>query len=182
MSDAFRQQRDEAFDKVLALIDRHIQTAAPVLLLDIDEISEDSMRRSAEKEIWSLFRRGILYLKNGAPDKQPGSITEALSKASLRSGGFAAALGIKPPHFEPLYFSVDYTTGAEAALFYCLRLIDAAEGDLAKSKQIIHQKMLLETPTGETPAIKKQMAFSFNVLAETYGSICHDLKTMLDGL
>jgi hypothetical protein len=187
----FHQQRSEAFDKVIALIDERVKTAAPPLLLRFDEMSTESMRQSAEKETWSLFRRGIQHLKNGAPQNQPGSITEALSRMSLRSGSFAAALGVKPPQFEQMYFSVNYTTGYEAALFFCRRLIEAAEGDLPKSRQIIHLKMMAETPAGafgpgaeknDLRTLKRQMAFSLNVLAETYGVACHEFKEALSGL
>jgi hypothetical protein len=187
----FYQQRSKAFDRVIALIDERIKAASPSLLLHLDEISPDSMRQSAEKETWSLFQRGIRHLQNGAPRNQPGSITEALSRMSLRSSSFAAALGVKPPQFEQIYFSVDYTTGHEAALFFCHRLIEAAEGDLSKSKQIIHLKLMSETPSAafggnanqsDLQVLKRQMAFSLNVLAETYGLACHEFKENLTAL
>src|SRR5262245_21133555 len=104
----FYQHRDETFDKVIALVDAHVRAASPSLLLDFNEMSEEKLHAGAEKEVWSLFLQGIRHLKDGAPDHQPGSMTEALSRASLRSGAFAAALGVKPPQFEQMYFSVDY--------------------------------------------------------------------------
>ena len=189
--ETFRQRRDEVFDRAIALIDGRIRAATPSILLHFDEISADAMQQSAEKEAWSLLRRGIQHLKNGAPDNQPGAITEALSCASLRSSSLAAALGVKPPQFEQIYFSVDYTTGGEAALFFCRRLIEAAEGDLSKSKQIISQKIMQEKPTRafgaiadekDVSAMKRQMAFSFNVLAETYIHACRDFKSAIGSL
>jgi hypothetical protein len=186
----FHRNRSETFDLVIALIDARVKAAAPVLLLRFDEMSADSMRRSAEKEAWSLFLNAIRHLKNGAPDSQPGALTEALSRMSLRSSSFAAALGVKPPQFEQMYFSVDYTTGREAALFFCLRLVEAAKGDLSKSRQIIGQKIMTEKPAGafgaaagenDLNALKKQMAFSFNVLAETYEHACREFKAALEG-
>ena len=109
-------------------------------------------------------------------------MTEALSQTSLRSSAFAAALGVKPPQFEPMYFSVDYKTGHEAALFFCRRLIEAAEGDLSKSRQIIQQKILLEKPNSagnDAVFLKRQMAFSFEVLADTYSRACQEFKSAL---
>src|SRR3990167_9404921 len=93
--ETFRQRRDEVFDRVIALIDGRIKAAAPSLLLHFDEMSAAAVQQSAEKEVWSLLLRGIQHLKNGAPGDQPGAITEALSRMSLRSGSFAAALGVK---------------------------------------------------------------------------------------
>jgi hypothetical protein len=188
---AFYQQRTDTFDKVIALIDEQIKAAAPAILLNFNEISADSLYQGARKEIWSLFLNGIRHLKNGAPDGQPGSMTEALSKISLRSSTFTAALGVKPPQFEQMYFTVNYTTGHEAALFFCRRLIEAAEGDLSKSTQIIRQKMAQETPASafggeagknDANAVKRQMVLSFNVLAETYGQACQEFKSSLSGL
>src|SRR3954468_9678627 len=113
----FIRQRDETFNKVIARLKNRKGTATPVVILHLQEKSPDTLRANAEKEVWSLFLNGVQHLKDGAPDKQPGSMTEALSRASLRASPFAAALGIRTPQFEPIYFSVDYTTGAEAALF-----------------------------------------------------------------
>jgi hypothetical protein len=177
----FYQHRDETFSRVIALIDRHIEAVTPSIQLSFNEMSPDKLQAGAEKEVWSLFLRGVRHLKDGAPAHQPGSMTEALSQASLRSSAFAAALGVKPPQFEQMYFSVDYTTGQEAALFFCRRLVEAAEGDLSKSRQIIQQKILAEKPSGviDGGTLKRQMAISFDVLAETYSHACHDLRSAL---
>lgn len=188
---AFHQHRNEMLDLVIARIESRIKTAAPALLLHFDEMSGDSLRQNTEKECWSLFLNSIRHLKDGAPDSQPGSMTEALSRMSLRSSAFAAALGVKPPQFEPMYFSVDYTTGHEAAIFFCRRLVEAAEGDLSKSRQIIHQKIMTEKPEGafggpaaqdDISAMKKQISFSFNVLMQAYENACRDFKTILSEL
>jgi len=187
----FHQHRRETFDRVIALIEERIRAATPALLQRFDEMSMDVLRRSAEKESWSLFLHGILHLKNGAPDHQPGSMTEALSRMSLRSSSFAATLGVKPPQFERMYFSIDYTNGYEAALFFCQRALKAAQVDLPKSRQIIHHKIMTEKPAGvfgdgadkhDVDLLKKQMALSFNVLAETYGAACGDFMDALSGL
>lgn len=175
----FERERDAAFDKVIKLIERRTPPAFAVVILHLQEKSPEDLRATAGKDVWTLFLNGIRHLKNGAPDGQPGALSEALSRASLRASPFAAALGIRPPQFEPLYFSIDYTTGAEAALFLCNKLIEAAEGDFPKSHQAIQQKILTEKPA--VPALKEQMALSFNILSETYAQACKDLqKTLLD--
>lgn len=187
----FQQTRSDTFDAIIALIDKRIQAASPALLLRYDEISEEDLRESAMRESWSLFLRGVRHLKNGAPGNQPGLMTEALSRMSLRSSALAASLGVKPPQFEPIYFSINYTAGDEAALFFCRRLTEAAAGDLPKSRQIIHQKMLQEKPAAAFGDItdpdsirdlKRQMFFSFNVLSDIYGQACHDLSKMLSSM
>jgi hypothetical protein len=176
----FLRQRCETFSKVIALVDGHTKAATPTVVIRLQEKSPDALRANAAVEAWSLFLNGIRHLKDGAPDGQPGAMTEALSRASLRASPFAAALGIRPPHFEPLYFSVDYTTGAEAALFLCRRLVEAAAADFPKSRQIIQQKILSEKPAVDT--LKEQMALSFDVLAETYERVCGELKSALSVL
>src|SRR5262249_29618401 len=107
----FGLQRDATFSKVMALMDVRLQAATPVVVLHAQEKSPQDMPQNAQPEVWSLFIGGIHHLKEGAPGNQPGTMTEALSRVSLRASPFAAALGIRPPHFEPLYFSIDYTTG-----------------------------------------------------------------------
>jgi hypothetical protein len=176
--DVFLRQRGEAFDRVIALLESRVKAATPSLLLQPENISPDSLRTTAEKESWSLFLRGVQHLKDGAPGGGPGAMTEALARTSLRASDLAAALGVRPPQFEPLYFNVDYTTGAEAVLFYCRRLAEAAAGDFPKSRQIIQQKILAEKPpAGE---LKTQMALSFDVLAETYERICREFLNVLN--
>ena len=187
----FQQHRNETFDQVIRLINGRIKSVNPSILLHLGEMSAESLNQGVAKEVWSLFLNGIQHLKDGAPDHQPGSMTEALSRMSLRSSSFAAALGVKPPQFEKMYFSVDYTNGHEAALFFCHRLIEAAMGDLSKSKQIIQQRMLLEKPAGafgveadkeKVDALKRQMAFSFNILSEGYAEACKEFKADLEKL
>lgn len=185
----FHQQRNDTFDQVIAFVDAHIRATAPAVLLNFSEIAMDQLRESSRRESWELFLNGVRYLKDGAPDNKPGSMPEALARMSLRSGAFAAAIRIRPPQFEPVYFSVEYATGQEAALFFCQRLVAAAEMDLAKSAQIIRQKIAQEKPAGafgvdiadpvSLQALKRQMVFSFNVLAETYGQTCRDFKAAL---
>ena len=173
----FERRRDATFDRVILSLDQRIHAASPSLLLHLQEMSPERLRVDAKREAWSLLLQGVRHLKSGAPGNRPGSMTEALSRASLRSSALAAALGVRPPQFEQIYFSVDYTSGEEAALFLCNRLIEAAEGDMAKSRQLIQQKILAEKPA---EALKKQMALSFDVLAKMYAEACGELKTELE--
>ncbi|MDE2337309.1 MAG: hypothetical protein KGL10_08350 [Alphaproteobacteria bacterium] len=176
----FFPQRDAAFDAVLSLLAARLDAATPVLTLQLDEKSPDALRDNAAKDVWTLFHGGIRHLKNGAPDGGPGTMTEAISRVSLRAAPLAAALGIPPPHFEQVLLGVDYADGRAAAFSLCRHLIGAAENDFPKSRQIIQQKILAEKPPVDE--VKEQMALSFGVLAETYLRACGEMKEELDRL
>ncbi len=185
----FQQQRSDTFARVIALIETRITATPSALLLNPNDVSLDSAHHSATRECWSLLLKGIKHLQNGAPGSKPGMLAEALTRASLRSSGLAAALGVKPPHFEQMYFAVDYTTGHEAALFLCRRLLENAENDLHKSKRLINQRMRAGTPDDaidadisrqDIEALRRQVGLSFNVLANTYATVCHDFGDMLN--
>jgi hypothetical protein len=172
--DAFHYQREAAFSRVISLLDGHITSATPSMVLHLQEKSPDLLRANAAIEAWSLFLNGIQHLKSGAPEGGPGSMPEALSRTSLRASSLAAALGISRPQFEPIYFTINYTTGAEAALFLCRRLVDGAEADFPKSRHLIQQKILAEKPSID--ALKEQMALSFDVLADAYEQVCGEIR------
>lgn len=144
----FQGERYLTLRSILDAIDKHRADIQPALIVDITRVSPGSMRESAEKEAWTLLASGIRHLMDGAPGGGPGSMTGALTKASLRSSALAASLGVRPPQFEQMYFEADYSTGHEAAIFDCKRLIEAADGDLAKSRQIIQHKIMTEKPYG----------------------------------
>jgi|GEM_PF-1260485 len=144
----FQGDRYLTLRKVLETIEAQQAAIAPTLIIDISLTAPGAMRESAEKEAWSLLASGVKHLMDGAPGGAPGSMTGALSKASMRSSSLASSVGVKPPQFEQMYFNVEYTTGYEAAIFDCKRLIEAAEGDLPKSRQIIQQKIMTEKPVG----------------------------------
>lgn len=147
-NDRFAQERSQTFDRILEIIEAKAKATAPALITDIHSLSPGALQESAEKESWSLLAKGLRHLKDGAPGGQPGSMAGALSRSSLRNAALASSLGVKPPQFEQMYFQVDYSTGHEAALFYTKRLIEAAEGDFSKSRQIIQQKISSEKPFG----------------------------------
>lgn len=130
----------------------------------------------AERAAWQLLLRGILHLKNGAPDGGAGSMAEALSRASLRSSPLAASLGIRPPQFEQMPFPADFTDGAEAARFLCRELAKAARQDLPRSKDLMTKRIFAEKPD---PAIKLEMARTLDTLAAAYDLACLDLSKSL---
>jgi len=146
--DKFEQERKAGFTKIIEWVEAKAQAVNPPLILDIHAASPGAMQQSAEKESWQLLAKGLRHLKDGAPGGNPGSMAEALSRASLRNASLASSLGVKPPQFEQMYFNAEYSSGHEAAVFYTKRLIEAAEGDFSKSRQIIQQKIFSEKPFG----------------------------------
>jgi hypothetical protein len=172
----FHQDRRAAFDKVIAFVSSRAQKISPQILLTYTELSPENLQEAARKEAWALFMNGITHLKEGAPGGQPGSVSEALSRTSLRASPFAAGLGVKPPQFEQLFFSIDYTNGHEAALFFCQKLAEAAENDIPKSRQVIQQKILAEK---QPEFLKLHMGATCDALVENYIRCCQDLKSGL---
>jgi len=172
----FRELRDLTFDSVIEVLNTHISETPATLLLSPHEISESSMKQNAKRESFSLFLQSVSHLKSGAPDNRMGLMTTAASKASLRSSSLAASIGVTPPEFEQIYFSIDYKNGYEAAVFFCDKLFNVAEGDFQTSKSVIYKKI---SDDKADDILKKQIAFSFNVLSETYLSICNELKYRL---
>jgi hypothetical protein len=208
----FIQQRTETYDKILKFVEAEGAKLQPKLILDLDSLSFDSIRQGAKKEAWGLLTKALQHLKNGAPHEQAGSMTGALSRLSLRSSSFAASMGVKVPQFEQLYFPVDYSSGQEAAVYLSRRLVEAAEGDVSKSKQLILGALLGEkfygafgvTPDVEDKGlkqifetaqmslknvdesqlslVKRQAYLSFNTFAESYQQVCQEFKVGLDGI
>lgn len=138
--------------------------------------SLDDAKSNAEKDVWTLLEAGVFHLQCGAPDGQPGTLAEALSRASLRAAPLAAALGVKPPQFEPILLPARPAAGDEAAGFLCRKLLDAAEEDFPKSRKVLQQKILAEKPGN---GLKEHMAIAFDALTEAYPRACADLKSIL---
>lgn len=188
-NDTFRQARDETLNRVLSLLQTKIDGLNPPLLLNINEIAPTLALQAAERESWALLQSGVLHLKNGAPGNQPGSMAEALSKASLRRSSLAAALGIKPPQFEQIYFPADFSTGHEAAIFFCARLSEAVEGDILKSRQILQQKVYaadtaatLNLPDREREDFRRQTVTAFNMLVKSHAAVCRAFRAELSAM
>lgn len=170
---SFQGERYLTLRKVLETVDAKQAALSPGLILDITKMAPGATQQSAQKEAWALLGKGIRHLMDGAPGGNPGSMTEALSRASLRSAAIAASIGVKPPKFEQIFHEVDYSTGHEAALSDCKRLIEAAEGDLPKSRQIIQQKIFHENPVGAfgimTDIVDPELSDLFGKVAQSMG-------------
>lgn len=147
--DQYHLQRLTTYDSILSLIDARVnKLSSSLIIVDIRDIPADTISDASARESWTLIAQGLKHLKDGGPSGTPGMITSALTKSSLRSCALASSLGIKAPQFEPLPFEVNYKTGREEALFFATRLIDAVEGDISKSRQLIHQKIMTGNLTG----------------------------------
>lgn len=169
----FQGDRYLTLTKVLETIEAQQKELTPGLIIDISLMSPGSMQQSAEKEVWSLLANGIRHLRDGAPGGGAGSMTSALTKASLRSSSLAASIGVTPPEFQKMYFEVDYSTGHEAALSDCKHLIEAAESDLPKSRQIIQQKITTAQAAGAfgimTDIVEPELSDLFGKVAKSMG-------------
>ena len=166
--------------RIIGVMDGHIATCKPALVLVLHDLSPEQTQQTAAFEVWHLLRSGILHLHSGAQGGLQGTMAGALSRISLRSCALAASLGIKPPQFEPLLYAADYTNGHEAALFYAQNLIDEGQSDMAKSRQIIAQKIQQDKQADAT--LRRHMAFSFNMLQEQYEDACARIKADIDRL
>jgi hypothetical protein len=185
----FTQERNDAFDCILALVRRHIDGAPAPLILSSADVSASSAKGLAEREAWKLLEDGIRHLKDGGAGGAPGLLTGALVKASLRSSTLAASLGVKPPRFEDTSQDLHSDNGREDAVLFCKRLIEAAVVDIPKSCHLIQQKIALapglQTVTVADAALaammdaaaarnetsmtlRKQAVLSFNCLLDAY--------------
>lgn len=160
MSDVFLSARNATFDALIARLDARLSAFSPAL---------DDTASNARRECLGLLRAGVLHLKSGA-------LNEALSKASLRSCALAAALGLRTPKFEPVYFNVDDADGARAALFLCEKLLEGARADFDRSRALLQQKILSEKPP---EPLKLQMAASCEALSVAYAEACETLAELL---
>lgn len=144
----FRQDRDRTYDAILQLLDAHIEAIPVGLVTDIHTSAPSTARNGAMRESWRLFQNGIRHLKNGAPGGEPGSLPGALEKITVRRSSLASGLGVKPPAFEASdEFSVpEFESGREEALFFARRLVEAAMGDLEKSRKTIGNGLATQNP------------------------------------
>jgi hypothetical protein len=142
----YQQDRNAAYDRILSLVQRHIDAIPIEMTIDLSLISPSKARDAAERDVWKLFLSGIQHLKNGGQMNDAGSFANAVSKASMRNAPMAATLGLKPPQFEENYFAVDFDSGAAEAVFLSRRLLEAAASDAPKSQQLIRQKLGFTAP------------------------------------
>lgn len=144
--DEYSKQRNTAYDRILTLIQGHID-ALPVGVSLITTLSPSDARDAATRDVWTLFRKGVQHLKNGGQLDSPGSFGEAISKASLRSTPMAATLGVKPPKFDEVYYhEIEFDSGAAEAVWRTNRMVEALEADAPKSQQMVRMKLGFTAP------------------------------------
>lgn len=167
-------------------MDRQIEALPRQLVLDISVVSPGSAMQQAERECLSLLRHGFAHLRDGAPGGQPGSLTQALSHASLRSAPLAAAIGLQAPQFEQVAFTALCTSGFEEAVFFSRRLVEAAEADFDVSKKLmqraVHGARSDANPLLQDAQFRKQVALSLNTLIEAYGRTLGSVALAIDSL
>jgi hypothetical protein len=175
-NDRFQEEQNRTLDRIIALIDKKNSGISVPLVIDMHSLSPGHATQAAEKEVLSLFAKGIGALKTDG-------LAGALTKVSLRSTTLAVTLGVTAPQYEQIPAYIEYTSGFEAGIFWSKRLIEAAEGDIAKSTQVLQQKLYAEKlREEEDPGFKKQMAVSLNTLVKAYINVCRDLKKEIDAL
>lgn len=146
VEEQYQQDRNAAYDRILALVQRHIDATPAEMIVNLGLVSPSAARDAAERDVWKLFQSGIRHLKNGGQMDAPGSFGGAVTKASLRSAPMASTLGVKPPQFEENYFDITFDTGAAEAVFLSRRLLEAVASDAPRSQQLIRQKLGFTAP------------------------------------
>lgn len=142
----------------------------------------------ANHESWSLLRAGIAHLHAGAPDGTTGSLTQALTKASLRSSALAAGLGLQPPQFKQVKHLQPEHQGHAQAVFFARRLTEALAVDTPKSHNLIiralHAKPIhdISADAAIEKLIRSENIRFFNKLAECHRANTETLREMVDTL
>ncbi|MEZ0224661.1 MAG: hypothetical protein ACAH83_08920 [Alphaproteobacteria bacterium] len=142
----YQQDRQAAFDRILSLVQRHIDAIPIEMTVNLGLVSPSKARDAAERDVWTLFKSGIQHLKDGGQRNTAGSFANAVTKASLRSAPMAAVLGVRPPKFDENYYDVEFDSGAAEAVFFSRRLLEAAAADAPQSQKFIRQNLALSTP------------------------------------
>lgn len=154
----FSLERNKVYGHILKAIDVRIAAVPTSIITSLHAFSATDTKNGAERESWRLLSAGISHLKEGAPGGKPGSLHEALSRASIRNASFAAGLGIRPPVYEPSDFGAipPQKTGKAEALFLSRRLLEAAEADLSLSRRHIANALSTHNPAeafGDLPLL-----------------------------
>jgi hypothetical protein len=148
----YEQDRRAAYDRILALVDAHIDAIPPSVTLNLEVLALTATQQMAERECWTLFRAGVAHLKDGGWRGAPGELEDAVSKASLRNSSTARGLALKAPEFMQEYYELDHASGDLEALFFCRRLLEAAAADADKSAKMIQRAVGLGTVPLSAPA------------------------------
>ncbi len=164
---------------LLSLIDSHVaQLPAAGLILSAANRSFTQAQHQADHESWVLLRAGVAHLYSGAPNNAMGSLTGALSKASLRGSALASGLGLQPPRFEQIKQLQPEQDAHAQAVFFVRRLTEALTVDTTKSRDLIiralHAQSLPDIDQDDTinKLMRSENIRFFNKLAE-----CHTVNT-----
>lgn len=152
----YRKDRAAAYDGVIGIIGKHIESIPPVIALDINLVSPTAALQAARRDAWSQLLRGVKHLKDGGPQGQPGSFSSAVAMACLRGTPLATTLGVRPPNFIDTYFEMPHEGGAAEARYFCYALIGAVLHDAPASRKAIQHKIAAAGPVAakeDLPAI-----------------------------
>lgn len=127
----------ETMDALIEIADRRIDRNVPVLITDLHDAGAALWTAGAERESWQLLKNGLQHLKEWAPGREPGSITTALTKASLRSSAMAASLGVLPPRFADVDYEKKPLEPKQEALFIADQLVTISMNNVRKSHDVI---------------------------------------------
>jgi hypothetical protein len=142
----YQKERAAAYDGVIGIIQRRIDSLAPQIAVEPGAISPGAALAAARRDAWTQFLKGVKQLKDGGVGGAPGSFAAAVSLASLRSTALGATLGVRPPRFEDNYFEMPYKDGAAEARYFCYALIGAVLHDMPASRKAIQHKIAAAAP------------------------------------
>lgn len=127
----------ETMDALIEIADRRIGQNVPALIIDLHDTGSALWTASAQRESWQLLKNGLQHLKEWAPGREPGSITAALTKTSLRSSAMAVSLGVLPPQFVDVEYEKKPLQPKQEALFIADQLVTISMGNIQKSHDTI---------------------------------------------
>lgn len=128
---------------------------------------------AAACESWHLLRAGLDHLAEGAPCQQAGSLTLAVSKASLRSSSLAATLAVPAPVFAAVTVPQPcHADDRDAALFITRRLCEATLSDIDKSTDILARAIQIRRDTQDIPGLEQEMAGLLDQLSAKHYQHC----------
>lgn len=135
--DPAQQVYRETMDALIDITDRRIGMNVPVIITDLHDTGSPLWDASAQRESWQLLKNGLQHLKEWAPGREPGSITAALTKASLRSSAMAVSLGVLPPQFMDIDYDKKPLQPKQEALFIADQLVTISMDNVRKSHDTI---------------------------------------------
>ncbi len=134
-------QRLDTYDRIIGLIDQHIESIPVKIVSDLTTLSPVSGKAAAERESWMLLKAGIEHLRRWGGNETQGPIAGAVKKASVLSSGLATSLGILPAQYQEPVLTIVHKNGFDEAQAIATELVDAVQKDLVKSKKEILSKV-----------------------------------------